>query len=32
MRMAEHAAIGIDEVLSGKTPSWPVNRPSSPRK
>lgn len=32
MRMAEHAAIGIDEVLSGKTPSWPVNRPASPRK
>lgn len=32
IRMAEHAAIGIDEVLSGKTPSWPVNRPPAPRK
>jgi len=27
MRMALHAAIGIDEVLSGKKPSWPVNNP-----
>jgi len=27
MRMALHAAIGIDEVLSGKRPSWPVNNP-----
>ncbi len=26
-RMALHAAIGIDEVLSGKKPSWPVNEP-----
>ncbi len=26
-RMALHAAIGIDEVLSGKQPSWPVNAP-----
>ena len=26
-RMAVHAAQGIDEVLSGKTPVWPVNRP-----
>lgn len=26
-RMAMHAAIGIDEVLSGREPSWPVNRP-----
>jgi D-3-phosphoglycerate dehydrogenase len=26
-RMSLHAAISIDEVLSGKTPSWPVNRP-----
>jgi D-3-phosphoglycerate dehydrogenase len=24
-RMSLHAAIGIDEVLSGKKPSWPVN-------
>jgi D-3-phosphoglycerate dehydrogenase len=24
-RMSLHAAIGIDEVLSGKNPSWPVN-------
>ncbi|MDV2682883.1 hydroxyacid dehydrogenase [Alkalihalophilus lindianensis] len=26
-RMALHAAIGIDEVLSGRQPSWPVNQP-----
>ncbi|MGE4284797.1 MAG: hydroxyacid dehydrogenase [Clostridia bacterium] len=26
-RMGLHAAIGIDEVLSGKKPSWPVNNP-----
>ncbi len=26
-RMGLHAAIGIDEVLSGKKPSWPVNTP-----
>ena len=26
-RMALHAAMGIDEVLSGKTPTWPVNQP-----
>lgn len=26
-RMALHAAMGIDEVLSGKKPSWPVNNP-----
>lgn len=25
-RMAVHAAQGIDEVLTGKTPSWPVNK------
>ena len=31
VRMAVHAAIGIDEVLTGKTPSWPVNRPPQPR-
>lgn len=28
-RMALHAAIGIDEVLSGQKPSWPVNRPNT---
>lgn len=27
-RMSLHAAIGIDEVLSGKKPSWPVNEPA----
>ncbi|WHH57625.1 hydroxyacid dehydrogenase [Petroclostridium sp. X23] len=26
-RMGLHAATGIDEVLSGKKPSWPVNNP-----
>jgi D-3-phosphoglycerate dehydrogenase len=26
-RMGLHAAMGIDEVLSGKKPSWPVNQP-----
>ncbi|WP_096187487.1 hydroxyacid dehydrogenase [Evansella halocellulosilytica] len=26
-RMSLHAAIGIDDVLSGKKPSWPVNIP-----
>jgi D-3-phosphoglycerate dehydrogenase len=26
-RMAVHAAQGIDEVLSGRTPTWPVNKP-----
>ena len=25
-RMAVHAAQGIDEVLTGKTPTWPVNK------
>jgi D-3-phosphoglycerate dehydrogenase len=29
--MALHAAQGIDEVLSGKKPSWPVNSPVNPR-
>jgi len=29
--MALHAAQGIDEVLSGKKPSWPVNNPVNPR-
>ncbi|MBD3305547.1 3-phosphoglycerate dehydrogenase [candidate division KSB3 bacterium] len=27
VRLAVHAAIGIDEVLSGKPPTWPVNTP-----
>ncbi|SMP58069.1 D-3-phosphoglycerate dehydrogenase [Sphaerochaeta associata] len=31
IRMALFAAQGIDEVLSGKTPSWPVNNPPVPR-
>lgn len=31
-RMSLHAAIGIDEVLSGKIPSWPANHPANPRK
>lgn len=31
-RMALHAAIGIDEVLSGVTPSWPVVIPAEPRE
>ena len=31
IRMATHAAQGIDEVLSGKKPTWPVNNPSDPR-
>ena len=26
MRMALHAAQGIDEVLTGKTPTWPANK------
>jgi D-3-phosphoglycerate dehydrogenase len=29
VRLAIHAAIGIDEVLSGKKPTWPVNQPKS---
>ena len=28
-RMALHAAMGIDEVLSGKQPTWPVNNPGN---
>ena len=28
-RMAVHAAQGIDEVLSGRTPTWPVNEPKT---
>ena len=27
IRMAVHAAMGIDDVLSGRTPKWPVNKP-----
>jgi D-3-phosphoglycerate dehydrogenase len=27
VRMAVHAAMSIDEVLSGREPGWPVNRP-----
>ncbi len=30
-RMGIHAAMGIDEVLSGKQPSWPVVVPNKPR-
>lgn len=30
-RMGLHAAMGIDEVLSGKQPSWPVVVPKEPR-
>ena len=31
IRMALHAAQGIDEVLSGKRPTWPVNDPAKRR-
>jgi D-3-phosphoglycerate dehydrogenase len=31
VRMALHAAQGIDEVLSGKHPTWPVNNPAKRR-
>ena len=31
IRMALHAAQGIDEVLSGKRPTWPVNEPAKRR-
>ena len=31
IRMALHAAQGIDDVLSGKKPSWPVNNPTNLR-
>lgn len=31
IRMALHAAQGIDEVLSGKRPTWPVNDPKERR-
>lgn len=30
-RMGLHAAMGIDEVLSGRQPSWPVVVPKEPR-
>lgn len=30
-RMALHAAMCIDDVLSGRVPEWPVNRPNPPR-
>ena len=30
--MGLHAAMGIDEVLSGKQPTWPVVVPKEPRK
>ena len=30
-RMALHAAQGIDEVLTGKRPTWPVNEPAEKR-
>jgi D-3-phosphoglycerate dehydrogenase len=32
VRLATHAARSVDEVLSGKTPSWPVNTPLRPRR
>ncbi len=32
LRMALHAAMGIDDVLSGRTPKWPVNKPAKPRR
>jgi len=31
IRMALHAAQGIDEVISGKRPTWPVNEPKQRR-
>jgi len=31
IRMALHAAQGVDEVLSGKRPTWPVNDPAKRR-
>ena len=31
LRMALHAGQGIEEVLNGKAPTWPVNRPPHPR-
>lgn len=32
MRMAVHAAQGIDEVLNGKSPTWAVNKPNNLEK
>ncbi len=32
IRMAMDAASGVEEVLSGKRPRWPVNKPASPRQ
>lgn len=32
IRMAMQSAIGVDEVLTGRTPTWPVNKPDLPRK
>ena len=31
VRLALHAAQGIDEVLSGRQPTWPVNKPMKRR-
>ena len=31
IRMAVHAAQGIDEVLTGRAPTWPVNKPEKLR-
>lgn len=31
-KMSLYAAMGIDEVLSGKTPTWPVNKPFQSNK
>jgi hypothetical protein len=31
VRMALHAAQGIDEVLSGRRPTWPVTDPTKGR-
>lgn len=31
VRMAVHAAMGIDEALSGRRPAWAVNNPPKPR-
>jgi len=30
-RMAQHTARCIDDVLSGRAPTWPANRPAVPR-
>lgn len=31
-RMGVHAAMGIDDVLNGREPRWPVNTPRNPRR